>query len=85
MMARNQISLDPELQKRARERAAQLGISFAEYIRRLLIHDLGEREQQADPSAVFNLGNSGGSDVARNKDSMVGEAAEAEALGTGSQ
>lgn len=85
MMSRTQITLDPKVQKHARERAAHLGISFAEYVRRLVIRDLGEPERRADPSAVFNLGNSGGSDVARYKDSMVGEAAEAEALGNGSQ
>jgi hypothetical protein len=85
MMSRTQITLDPELQKRARERAAHLGISFAEYIRRLVIHDLGERERQTDPSAVFHLGSSEGSDVARNKDAMLGEAVEDEALGDGSQ
>jgi hypothetical protein len=85
MMSRTQISLDPEVQKRARERAAHLGISFAEYIRRLVIRDLGEREARTDPSAVFNLGNSGGSDVARNKDAMVGNAVEAEKKGNDSR
>jgi hypothetical protein len=78
MMSRTQITLDPEVQRRARERAAHLGISFAEYVRRLVIRDLGEPQPNADPSAVFNLGNSGGADVARNKDMMVGEAAESE-------
>jgi hypothetical protein len=78
MMSRTQITLDPEVQKRAHERAAHLGISFAEYIRRLVIHDLGESRPPTDPSAVFNLGNSGGSDVARDKDAMVGKALEAE-------
>lgn len=85
MMSRTQITLDPELQKRARERAAHLGISFAEYIRRLVIHDLGERERQTDPSVVFNLGSTEGSDVARNKDEMVGEAVDAEAQGDASR
>jgi hypothetical protein len=85
MMSRTQITLDPEIQKRARERAAHLGISFAEYIRRLVIHDLGERERQADPSVVCNLGSSEDSDVARNKDAMVGEAVGAEAKGDASR
>ena len=82
MMARTQITLDPEVQRRARERAAHLGISFAEYIRRLVIRDLGESRPPADPSAVFNLGNSGGSDVARDKAAMIGEALEAEKVKT---
>lgn len=85
MMSRTQITLDPEVQRRARERAAHLGISFAEYIRRLVIRDLGKPEPRADPSAVFNLGHSGSSDVARNKGAMVGEAVEADEAGNGSR
>ena len=73
-MARTQITLDPEMQRRARERAAELGISFAEYIRRLVAGDLGEPSRRVDPSVVFNLGSSGGADVAHEKDAMVGEA-----------
>jgi hypothetical protein len=78
MMARTQIALEPEIQRRARARASHLGISFAEYVRRLVTRDLGEPEQGADPSAVFNLGSSGGSDIARDKDSLLGAAAVAE-------
>jgi len=78
MTTRMQITLDPELQRRSRERAKKLGISFAEYIRRLVAHDLGETTPGADPSRVFNLGDSGGSDVAREKDSLIAQAVEAE-------
>ena len=74
MMARTQITLDPETRRRARQRAADLGISFAEYIRTLVERDLEQPRQTADPSAVFDLGRSNGSDVARNKESMLGEA-----------
>lgn len=74
MMSRSQISLDPEMLRRARQRAAQLGVSFAEYVRGLVAKDLGEPETPTSPSVVFNLGSSGGSDVARDKDSMVGNA-----------
>ena len=74
MMARTQISLDPELQQKARRRAARLGVSFAEYVRRVVERDLGRPRPKGDPSAVFNLGSSGGSDVARDKDAMLGEA-----------
>jgi len=41
MTSRNQITLDPELQRRARKRASDLGISLAEYFRRLVARDLG--------------------------------------------
>ncbi|MGH7896708.1 MAG: hypothetical protein ACREQQ_02085 [Candidatus Binatia bacterium] len=76
-MAKTQISLDLEVQRRARRRAAQLGVSLAEYIRRLLARDLTGPAPASDPSAVFDLGDSGGSDVARAKHSMIGEAVRA--------
>lgn len=74
MVARTQITLTPELHRKARTRAAQLGVSLAEYIRGLVAADLGEPDRVAEPSLVFGLGDSGGSDVARHKDAMVAEA-----------
>jgi hypothetical protein len=74
MVIRTQISLDPELHRRAKERAADMGISLAEYLRRLVAGDLGPQRATTNASAVFNLGHSGGSDVARRKDSYVAEA-----------
>ena len=76
MMARTQVSLEPELQRRARERAAQLGISFAEYVRRLVDQDLREPKRPVPPSLVFSLGRSGGTDIARDKDELVADAIE---------
>jgi len=83
MMVRTQITLDPEVQKKARERAAQLGVSFAEYVRRLVADDLVGESAEVDPSLVFNLGDSGGSDVAHSKDAMVAEAAVADLIEAG--
>ncbi len=77
-MVRTQITLDPELHRRARRKAADYGISLAEYVRRLIAGDLGEVSSPADRSVVFNLGDSGGSDVARDRDRLVAEAVEAE-------
>lgn len=74
MMARTQISLDPELQSKARHRASQLGVSFATYVRTLVERDLTHPRRSSDVSAVFNLGDSGGSDVASEKDLLVGQA-----------
>jgi hypothetical protein len=74
MMSRTQITLEPEIQRRARRRAGDLGISLAEYVRRLLTRDLGGPQPGADPSAVFDLGAGGGSDVARHKDAMIAAA-----------
>lgn len=74
MMSRSQIALEPEIQRRARQRASDLGVSLAEYVRRLVARDLGGSRAAGSPAAVFDLGASGGSDVARNKDAMVSEA-----------
>jgi hypothetical protein len=75
MNARTQITMDPELQRRAQAKAAELGISFAEYIRRLVTGDLGETKPKADISILFDLVDEGPpTDIARNKDKMIGEA-----------
>lgn len=75
MTARTQITLDPETQRRARAKAAELGISFAEYVRRLVANDLGEPKSKPDVSLIFNLIDEGPpTDIARDKDKMIGEA-----------
>ena len=71
MMTRTQLSFEREMLSEARDRAEQLGISLAEYVRRLVAADLGGEDPAADPSVVFDLGSSGGSDIARDKDSML--------------
>jgi len=76
-MPRTQITLEPELQRRALQRANDLGCSLSEYVRRLVARDVGERKTKADVSMIFNLGNSGGSNIAKDKDEMIGEAIEA--------
>jgi hypothetical protein len=74
MMVRAQISLDPEQHRLAKRRAAELGISLAEYLRRLVAADVGGRLNSApDTSVIFDLGDSGGSDVARNEDRYLSE------------
>jgi hypothetical protein len=74
MMSRTQITLETEAHHRARQRAAELGVSLAEYVRRLVARDLTSPQPKGDVTSVFDLGNSGGSDIARNKDSMLAEA-----------
>lgn len=73
-MVRTQLSFDRQTLKRAQTRARRLGISLAEYVRRLVKEDLGERRSSRDASAVFDLGSSGGADVAELKDEMIAEA-----------
>jgi len=74
MMSRTQITLENEMQRRARQRATDLGVSLAEYFRRLVARDLARPEAPAKVDRIFDLGNSGGSDVARDKDSMITKA-----------
>lgn len=76
MMVRTQISLERELHRRARERAQELGVSLAELARRALERELGEVADggESDLTAIFALGDSGGSDVARDKDRYLAEA-----------
>ena len=74
MMSRTQITLDPEIQRQVRQRASDMGLSLAEYVRRLVVRDLGHSRSAANPAAVFDLGASGSSDIANHKDAMVAEA-----------
>jgi hypothetical protein len=82
MMVRAQITLEPEFHRRARRRAGDLGVSFAEYVRTLVIRDLshsvGARAATGIES-IFDLGNSGGSNIAKDKHSMIAAAFDAEA------
>lgn len=56
MAIRTQIQLTPEHHRRARDRAAALGISLAEYIRRLVAADLTAPRRGADVSEIFGIG-----------------------------
>jgi len=79
MNSRTHISMDSELLRRAHAKAAELGLSFAEYIRRLVAHDLGEPRRNTPISLLFDLGASREpTDIARDKDQMLAEAAWAE-------
>jgi hypothetical protein len=76
MMTRTPLSFEREILRRARARAGELGVSLAEYVRRLVAEDLGEGVVVSDPAVVLDLGASGGSDVAKHKDAMLGDAME---------
>jgi hypothetical protein len=79
MNARIQITMDPELLRRAQARAKELGVSLSEYVRRLVAGDLGK--PKPDISIVFDLCASGEpTDIARDKDKMIGEAVWADYL-----
>lgn len=75
MSARTQVTLDPETQRRAQAKAAEQKMSFAEYVRRLVVKDLGEPKRKLDISTVFDLADEGPeTDVAEGKDEMIAEA-----------
>ena len=77
-MMRTQISMDAELYRRAKKKAADLGISLAEYLRRLVAQDIDHLRGSADPSGIFNLFDSGLSDVSSRHDHYLSEAVDAE-------
>ncbi len=63
------------MQRRAHAKAAKLGISFAEYVRRVVAQDLGEPKPRPDISVIFDLIKDGPvTDIARDKDKMLGDA-----------
>jgi hypothetical protein len=61
---RTQIALDAEQHAKVRQKAAGLGITMAEYIRRLVDADLASTDPEAGPAAIIGIGGSGGSDIA---------------------
>jgi hypothetical protein len=77
MNMRTRITMAQDLQQRAQAKAAALGISFPECIRRLVAGDLGEpKRSKPDISTLFDLGASRGlTDIARDKDEIIGQAA----------
>jgi len=77
-----QVTLDPEKHRRARKRAADLGISLSEFVRRAVDDALGEQvRKQGDITEIFGIGHSGGSNVAKYKHEYIAEAIEADVLG----
>jgi hypothetical protein len=71
MVARTQITLEAEMQRRARQRASELGVSLGEYFRRLVARDLTRPKAATEVDRIFDLGNSGGSDIAKQKNLMI--------------
>ena len=76
-MVRTQILLEAEEHRRAKVRAAEMGISLAEYVRRVVGTDLATPSAKADASEIIGMFNSGGSDIARHKDEYLAEAVDA--------
>ena len=77
MMSRTQITLENEVQRRARKRASKLGVSLAEYVWRLVARDLARPETAIAVDRIFDLRSSGGADIAMDKNSMIVEAFQA--------
>ena len=77
---RSQIDIEAEQHALAKRRAADLGISMAEYIRRLVERDLRQVGAVTDISTVFGIGDSGGSDIAADRKGATAEAIAARAV-----
>lgn len=74
---RTQIALSPEQHARVKQKAAALGITMAEYVRRLVDRDLEPTDTVADPASIIAIGRSGGSDIAtEGKDAVAAAIAE---------
>jgi hypothetical protein len=72
---RMQVTLDVDQHRRAAAKAEAMGISLAEYVRRVIAADLDEEgSDSGDISDIFGIGESSGSDVARHKHRELGEA-----------
>ena len=78
MTTRLQVTFEPEEYRRVKRRAAELGISLAEFVRRAVDSALDQPEKpKADISEIFGIANSGGSNVAKHKDEYLAEAIQA--------
>ena len=73
-MVHTQISLSTEVHTRLRRRAADLGISVADYMRRLVDRDLSRSQRNTDRSLVFDLGSSKRRNIASEGSRMIAEA-----------
>ncbi|MCY3805610.1 MAG: ribbon-helix-helix protein, CopG family [bacterium] len=71
---RTQIALNAEQHALLKHKAAELGISMAEYIRRLADRDLRQAGPRADISEIFGIGDSGGGAIAVNRKEATAEA-----------
>ena len=77
---RTQIDLESEQHALVKRKAAELGISMAEYIRRLVERDLAAAAgPSSDISDIFGIGDSGGSDIAADRKGATAEAIAARA------
>ena len=70
-MSRTQIRLDPEIQRRSHKRARDLVFRSLNISRRIVARDLSGAPTNADPVAVFDIGSSGDSNIAKNKSAMI--------------
>lgn len=80
VMRRMSIAFDAGHLDLGKARAAELGISFAAYMRRLLARDLRESPREADISLICGLGASGRSDLSADKGRYIAEAIAADEI-----
>jgi len=74
MKVRVQFAIDSDLKRCATERARESGLTFAEYVVKLAEKDVERPKSKTRIESIFDLGSSGGSDIARNKKQMLADA-----------
>ena len=77
---RTQVALKTEQHALLKCKAADLGISPAEYIRRLVDRDLQQTGTSADISVIFGIGDSCSSDISTDRKGVTAEAIAARAV-----
>ncbi|WP_428117451.1 hypothetical protein [Candidatus Poriferisodalis sp.] len=75
---RTVITLPDQVHARAKQRAAELGISFAEFTRRLLEKELDAPEPQGDLESICGMVQGTPFDMVRDGHSIIGTAVAAE-------
>ncbi len=78
MTSRMQITLDPTTRAKIRRRAESVGVTVAEYVRRVIAADLGGEPSRSNVAELFDLDRSAEStDIAKDKRAMIAGAIEA--------
>ena len=70
------ITMPDHLHAQAKQRAAELGISLAEFTRRLLERELGSSAPQGDIDSICGIVTGTPFDMALDREQIVGEAAD---------
>ena len=80
-LVRTIITLPDHMHAQAKRRAAELGISFAEFARRLFEKELATAAPQGDIDSICGMVTGAPFDMAQHGDRIIGEAADSMLVG----